>query len=65
MSGKHVCKVLEQHGWVLQRTKSSHHIYAQPGNAVIITVPVHGNRDLRIGTLKKILKDAGLTEADL
>jgi predicted RNA binding protein YcfA (HicA-like mRNA interferase family) len=65
VSGKHVCKVLEQHGWALQRIKSSHHIYAQPDNPVIVTVPVHGNKDLRIGTLKKILKDAGLTDADL
>jgi predicted RNA binding protein YcfA (HicA-like mRNA interferase family) len=31
----------------------------------ILTVPVHGNRDLRIGTLKSILRTAGLTESDL
>jgi predicted RNA binding protein YcfA (HicA-like mRNA interferase family) len=65
VSGKHVCKVLEQHGWILKRIRSSHHIYGQAGNPVIITVPVHGNKDLRLGTLKKILKDAGLTENDL
>jgi predicted RNA binding protein YcfA (HicA-like mRNA interferase family) len=65
VSGKHLCKVLERHGWVLQRIRGSHHIYAQPGNPTIITVPVHGNRDLRTGTLRHILKDAGLTESDL
>jgi predicted RNA binding protein YcfA (HicA-like mRNA interferase family) len=28
-------------------------------------IPVHGNRDLPIGTLKGILKDARLTEDDI
>lgn len=65
VSGKVLCKVLERHGWVLQRIRSSHHIYAQPGNPVILTVPVHGNRDLRTGTLHKLMRIAGLTESDL
>jgi predicted RNA binding protein YcfA (HicA-like mRNA interferase family) len=43
-----MCKVLERRGWRLARTKSSHHIYKKkPGVAAIITVPVHGNKDLR------------------
>ena len=65
VSGKQLCKVLERRGWVLQRVRGSHHIYAQPGNPVIVTVPVHGNRDLRTGTVHRILQDAGLTEHDL
>ena len=65
ISGKNLCRVLERHGWELLRIKSSHHIYGQAGNPIIVTVPVHGNRDLRTGTLAKILKDAGLTEDDL
>jgi predicted RNA binding protein YcfA (HicA-like mRNA interferase family) len=28
-------------------------------------VPIHGNKDLPIGTLKDIMKDANLTEDDL
>ncbi|WP_251956581.1 type II toxin-antitoxin system HicA family toxin [Nostoc commune] len=31
----------------------------------ILSVLVHSNRDLPIGTLKSIMKDAGLTEEDL
>jgi predicted RNA binding protein YcfA (HicA-like mRNA interferase family) len=31
---------------------------------VIISIPVHGNRDLPSGTLEDILKDADLTEKD-
>ena len=65
VSGKHLCRILEEHGWVLQRIKGSHHIFAQDGNSNILTVPVHGNRDLKLGTLRTILKTAELTEDDL
>jgi predicted RNA binding protein YcfA (HicA-like mRNA interferase family) len=43
----------------------SHHIYAKPDNPTLLTVPVHGNKDLKKGTLHHLLKDAGLTEDDL
>ena len=65
ISGKRLCKILEKHGWTLQRIHSSHHIYGRPGNPIILTVPVHGNRDLKVGTLQTLLKKAGLSEADL
>ncbi len=65
ISGKRLCKIVEEHGWDLQRIRGSHPIYAQPGNPTILTIPVHGNRDLKNGTLRKLLKDAGFSEADL
>ena len=65
VSGKVLCKIVEKNDWVLKRVTGSHHIYAKEGVAAILSIPVHGNRDLPIGTLKSILKDAGLTEADL
>ena len=65
ISGKFFCKILHLHGWQLQRIRGSHHIYTHPEKCVILTVPVHANQDLKIGTLTKLLKDAGLTERDL
>lgn len=65
ISGKAICRVLERHGWSLARTKSSHHIYKKKGVRAVITVPVHGNKDLRPGTQATIMKTAGLTDADL
>ena len=65
ISGKALCKIVEQHGWILKRVTGSHHIYAKKGVNIILSIPVHGNRDLPTGTLKRILKDAGLTEKDL
>lgn len=65
ISGKLFCKLLHLHGWQLQRIRGSHHIYAHSEKSEILTVPVHANQDLKIGTLSKLLKDAGLTERDL
>jgi predicted RNA binding protein YcfA (HicA-like mRNA interferase family) len=58
-------KLLVRHGWRLARIKKSHEIYKKPGRAAIITVPVHGNKDLRAGIQATIIEDAGLTEDDL
>jgi predicted RNA binding protein YcfA (HicA-like mRNA interferase family) len=65
VSGKALCKIVEQQGWELKRITGSHHIYTKEGVDVILSIPVHSNRDLPIGTLKSIMKDAGLTEEDL
>ena len=65
ISGNAFCKVLHLHGWQLPRIRGSHHIYTHPDKTEILTVPVHANQDLKIGTLSKLLKDAGLTAQDL
>jgi predicted RNA binding protein YcfA (HicA-like mRNA interferase family) len=57
--------MLESRGWSLKRIKGSHHIYSHPDNANILTVPVHGNRDLKHGTLSSLLEAAGLSEEDI
>jgi len=65
ISGTRLCKILEKNGWELKRVTGSHHIYFKKGTDVILSIPVHSNRDLPKGTLKSIMKDAGLTEEDL
>jgi predicted RNA binding protein YcfA (HicA-like mRNA interferase family) len=65
VSGKTLCKIVERHGWSLKRVTGSYHIYAKKDVNVILSIPVHGNRDLPLGTLKSLLKDAGLTGTDL
>ena len=65
VSGKHLCRVLERHGWYLDRITSSHHIYKKTGHAAAVSVPVHGNKTLKTGLQHAIMRDAGLTEEDL
>ncbi len=61
-SGKDICRLLERNGWALRRINGSHHIYCKPGERWIITVPVHGNRSLKQGLCRAILRMAGLEE---
>jgi len=65
VSGKEVAKILERHGWTLLRVQGSHHIYGRPGSIVRLSVPIHGNKPLKIGLLKYLLKMAELTEEDM
>ena len=65
ISGKDLCKALERHGWALRRVHGSHHIYGRPGSIVRLSVPVHGNKPLKQGLLKHLLKMAELTEEDV
>ncbi len=65
VSGKELARLLEKHGWVLLRIQGSHHIYGKAANAVRLSVPIHGNKPLKLGLLKHLLKLAQLTEKDI
>lgn len=65
ISGKKLCKIVEQKGWILKKITGSHHIYEKLGENKIISIPVHKNQDLKIGTLKSLMKIAELTEDEL
>jgi predicted RNA binding protein YcfA (HicA-like mRNA interferase family) len=65
VSGKHFCRVLEHHGWVLRRVNGSHHIYGKEESNRRLSVPVHGNNSLKTGLLRHLMKIAELSEADL
>ncbi len=55
---KEIIRVLEQVGFSFVRQKGSHRIYTKENIAII--VPYH-NKDLKRGTLRKIVKQIGLT----
>ena len=65
LTGKAFCRLLEKHGWQLKRIKGSHHIYAKDGISVRISVPVHGNKTLKRGLQKHLMKISGIEEIEL
>jgi len=65
ISGKKLCKIVERKGWILKKVTGSHHIYEKLSENKIISIPVHRNQDLKLGTLKSIMKIAELSEDDL
>jgi len=64
ISGREFARVLEKKGWKLARVKGSHHVYIKESMIERISLPIHGNKPLKIGLLKHFLKVAGLKEAD-
>jgi predicted RNA binding protein YcfA (HicA-like mRNA interferase family) len=66
ITGAELARALERAGWALVRVTGSHHHYthaARPG--VLVTVPIHAGRVLPLGTLRGIMRDAGLTSQQL
>ncbi len=65
ISGKKFARLLEKRGWELKRTKGSHHVYVKSGNPARISVPIHGNKSLKIGLQRHLMKLAGIEEHEL
>lgn len=58
VSGRHFCRLLQARGWRLVRINGSHHIFVKEGIAETISVPVHGNKNLKQGLQKHLMKIA-------
>jgi len=65
ISGKKLCKIVEGKGWMLKKITGSHYIYEKPNENKIVSIPVHRNQDLKLGTLKSIMTIAELSENNL
>jgi len=61
-TGKQMVAFLQRQGFAVIRTRGSHHVLRRGDQWT--TVPVHGNQNVKIGTLRKILRDADLSPAD-
>jgi len=63
VSGGELARPLEKDGWKLARIRGSHHVYIKEGRIDRISIPIHGNKPLKVGLLRHFLKVAGLKEA--
>ncbi len=60
ISVRRMCVVLEKNGFIFQRQNGSHRIFFRTVDKRRVTVPIHPG-DLRITTLRSILKQSGLS----
>ena len=65
LTGRELCRLLERKGWSLLRIHGSHHIYGKTGSRVRLSVPVHGNQALKVGLLRHLLKQVGISEDEI
>jgi len=62
VSGREVVKALEGLGWTLVRPSSSHIIMTHPDHIVTLSIPDH--KEVHNGTLRGLIRSAGLTAAE-
>jgi len=64
-SGREFARLVERRGWRLLRVNGSHHIYGKSGNVVRLSIPIHGNRPLKLGLLRHLAKLAEISNEEI
>lgn len=62
VTGQEMDRFLERMDFRVLRIRGSHHFLRK--DELQTTVPVHGSRPLKIGTLRSILRDIGLSPSE-
>ncbi len=63
ISGRDAVRAFERAGWQMVRQTGSHMIMTKPCVAAVLSIPDH--RELRRGTLRGLIRKAGLDVASL
>jgi predicted RNA binding protein YcfA (HicA-like mRNA interferase family) len=63
VSGRHTVRALSRADFTLAHVRGSHH-YLRGVDGRIVPVPIHAGRTLPLGTLRSILRLAGLSVQD-
>jgi predicted RNA binding protein YcfA (HicA-like mRNA interferase family) len=62
VNARQALAALQRAGFVVDRVRGSHYLLARPDDPVrAVTVPFHGKKDLKPGTLRNIIRQGGLT----
>lgn len=63
-SGRQLCALLGQHGFVEVRRRGSHVVMQKKTIDTTITVPVPDHAEIRIGTLQSIIRQSGIPRSE-
>lgn len=62
LSGREIVKIYQALGWRVARQRGSHIILVKEGHIATLSVPNH--KEVAKGTLRALIRDAGLTVQD-
>jgi predicted RNA binding protein YcfA (HicA-like mRNA interferase family) len=62
LSGAEAVKIFEKAGWTVDRQRGSHVILVKDGHMATLSVPDH--KELAKGTLRSLIRAAGMTPED-
>jgi len=60
LSGKETCRILEKYGFHEVRRRGSHIVMQKKVDDSTLTVPIPNHPELRIGTLRSIIRQSGI-----
>jgi len=60
-----LARLVERRGWRLLRVNGSHNIYGKYGSVVRLSIPIHGNRPLKLGLLRHLAKLAEISDEEV
>ncbi|MCA9108135.1 MAG: type II toxin-antitoxin system HicA family toxin, partial [Planctomycetales bacterium] len=64
LSGREVCSILERHGFQQVRQRGSHIVMQRVTDDGTTTVPVPDHDELRVGTLRSIIRQSGVSRSE-
>ena len=59
VSGREAVRAFQKHGWEAARQRGSHIVLVKEDSIVSLSVPDH--REVAKGTLRRLIRDAGIT----
>jgi predicted RNA binding protein YcfA (HicA-like mRNA interferase family) len=62
ISGKEAARAFEKAGWITLGQVGSHLVMVKPGVRVNLSIPQH--KELSVGTLRALIRNAGMTVED-
>jgi len=65
VTGKRMARLTEQKGWMLARINGSHHVFTKEGRMERVVIPIHGNRTLKIGLQRALMRIIPVVEDEL
>ena len=60
MKARELIKAVQAAGWFEVRTTGSHKHFKHASQPGLVTIPVHGSADLKIGLVKSIERQSGI-----
>ncbi len=65
VTGRRMARLAESKGWTLARINGSHHVYTMDGRIERVVIPIHGNKTLKVGLQRSLMKLIPISEDEL
>ena len=63
-SGKEICQILSRYNFLEVRRRGSHIVMQKKTSEGTTTVPVPNHKEIKIGTLRSIIRQSGLPKSE-